>query len=228
MTGAQVAERLAAVRERIELAAARAGRDPARVRLVAVTKEVPAELVRAAVEAGATDLGENRAQELSSKLDALDGVNARWHFIGTLQRNKVRIVVGRVVLVHSVDSVELGRSIGRRSAANGMVQDVLIEVNVSGEATKSGVAVRDALATVEALEDEAGVLVRGLMTIAPPGEPQQARACFRALRELRDELAARFSGVTELSMGMTSDFEEAVEEGATIVRVGTAIFGARP
>jgi pyridoxal phosphate enzyme (YggS family) len=219
MTRAQVAERLAAVRERIARAAERAGRDPAGVRLVAVTKEVPAGMVRAAVEAGATDLGENRAQELSSKLDALEDVNARWHFIGTLQRNKVRIVVGRVALVHSVDSVDLGRAIGRRSVASGTVQDVLVEVNVSGEATKNGVAVRDALATVEALTDEAGILVRGLMTIAPLGDPHRARACFRALRELRDDLAARFE---------TSDFEEAVEEGATIVRVGTAIFGARP
>jgi PLP dependent protein len=227
MTQAPIAERLAAVRERIARAAEGAGRDPAEVLLVAVTKEVPAELVRAALEAGAADLGENRAQELSAKLIALGGVNARWHFIGTLQRNKARIVVGRVVLVHSVDSVALGRAIGRRAAANGAVQDVLIEVNVSGEATKSGVAPLQVPATLQAMQTEAGVRVRGLMTMAPQGDPEQARACFRSLRELRDDLAVRFEGVSELSMGMSADFEVGVEEGATIVRVGTAIFGVR-
>lgn len=227
MAGEEIAERLAAVRERIAHAAERAGRDPAEVLLVAVTKDVDPERILRAVAAGAADLGENRAQELVRKREALPDVPARWHFIGTLQRNKVRAVAGRVALIHSVDSVPLGESVARRAADSGSEQHVLVQVNVSGEGTKTGVDPAAAAEVVGALRAVPGLRVRGLTTIAPAEEPEAARASFRALRLLRDELAGRYAEVRELSMGMTSDFEAAVEEGATIVRVGTAIFGPR-
>lgn len=226
-----VAERLDEVRARIAEAALGSGRDPSTVRLVVVTKEVPPERIREAIEAGATDLGENRAQELAAKMEALGGASPlhRWHFIGTLQRNKVRLVGGRVALIHSVDSAELGRTIAERAAADGAVQDLLVEINVSGEPSKHGVAPSEAWGLVASLAGLPGIRLKGLMTIAPPGPGIAARAAFAGLRELRDQLRGELGGGTldELSMGMTSDFEVAIEEGATIVRVGTAIFGPR-
>lgn len=228
----RIAERLAEVRARIAGAAIGSGRDPAAVRLVVVTKEVPPERIREAIDAGATDLGENRAQELAAKIEELSGVSSphRWHFIGTLQRNKVKLVAGRVALIHSVDSAELGRAIAERGASSGTLQDVLVEVNVSGEASKHGVASEDAWGLVASLAGLPGIRVQGLMTLAPPpGAGIPSRAVFAGLRELRDRLRGELGGATldELSMGMTSDFEAAVEEGSTIVRVGTAIFGPR-
>lgn len=222
-----IAARLAAVRDRITRAAERGGRDPSDVLLVIVTKDVPPDRIRDAIAAGATDLGENRAQELVRKLEA-EAAAVRWHFIGSLQKNKVRAVTGRVALIHSIDSAGLAQVVGRRAAEAGSTQDVLVQVNVSGERTKGGVGPGSVDELVEAATEVPGLRVRGLMTIAPGGDPEQARASFRALRDLRDELAGRYPGLIELSMGMTSDFEPAVEEGATIVRVGTAIFGARP
>ena len=230
---AAVAERLAAVRERIAAAAKRAGRSPDDVRLVVVTKDASADRVAEAIAAGATDLGENRAQELARKMAALEQAPPpsppRWHFIGTLQRNKVRAVVGRVVLVHSTDSAALGRAIAVRAAGLGVVQDVLLEVNVAGEPMKHGLAPGEVGALLGELATAPSIAVRGLMTIAPEGDPKAARTVFRVMRGLRDELAGRPGGerLAELSMGMTSDFEAAIEEGATIVRVGTAIFGRR-
>ena len=226
-----IASRLGAVRARIAAAAARAGRRAADVTLVVVTKDVAAARVAEAIAADAHDLGENRAQELVSKIEELGALPDRvaWHFIGTLQRNKVRDVVGRVALIHSVDSVTLGRTIAARAAAAGSRQDVLLEVNVSGEGSKHGLGTADVAEALSALAGEPGVQVRGLMTIAPEGDPARARAAFAGLRDLRDELAGGPAGVglRELSMGMTSDFEEAIEEGATIVRIGSAIFGPR-
>ncbi len=232
MTAAQtVADRLAEVRERIDAAARRSGRDPSAVRLVVVTKEVSPARVRAALAAGANDLGENRAQELMRKMEDLVGVSPapRWHFIGTLQRNKVRQVSGRVALIHSVDSADLGRAVADRASAAGLVQDVLLEVNVSEEPTKHGLAPHEAWSVVASLAGLSGVRVRGLMTIAPPNVAAEARAAFAGLRELRDRLRGELGGgdLDELSMGMTEDFEMAVEEGATIVRIGTAVFGPR-
>jgi pyridoxal phosphate enzyme (YggS family) len=228
--GTVVAQRLGKVRARIAEAAIDSGRDPATVRLVVVTKEVPPERIRDAIEADATDLGENRAQELAAKMEALASVPShRWHFIGTLQRNKVKLVSGRVALIHGVDSIELGQAISQRAASEGVVQDVLVEVNVSGEASKHGVDPREAWGLVASLAGLPGIRLKGLMTIAPPGSGVASRAAFSGLRELRDRLQGELGGGTldELSMGMTSDFEVAVEEGATIVRVGTAIFGPR-
>ena len=227
----EIADRLATVSERIAAAAERSGRRAADVRLVVVTKEVPADQIRVAIEAGAADLGENRVQELLPKMDELSWLvpGPRWHFIGTLQKNKVRSVAGRVALIHSIDSVALGQAVAKRAADEGTTQDALLEVNASGERSKHGLAPDQAEGALEALAGERGLRIRGLMTIAPQGSLALARSTFEALRDLRDRLGKTIAGaaVTELSMGMTDDFEPAIEEGATIVRIGTAIFGGR-
>jgi pyridoxal phosphate enzyme (YggS family) len=228
----EIAERIAQVRERIAEVALGAGRDPASVRLVAVTKGVPVERVREAIAAGAADLGENRAQELVGKMQSVAEASRmhRWHFIGTLQRNKVRFVAGRVALLHSVDSLELGRAVATRAGSLDREQDALLEVNVSGEASKHGIDPDEAAQVVAGLDGLPGIHLRGLMTIAPEGGGNATRTAFAALRALRDRLRGEPGGrdLDELSMGMTSDFEAAIEEGSTIVRVGTAIFGPRP
>lgn len=220
-----VAERLARVHARIAAAAARAGRDAAEVTVVAVSKTFPPSLISEAVAAGVTDLGENRAQELKQKHAVLGDI-ARWHFVGNLQTNKVRHVVGIATLIHSVDRYGLAEAIARRARSIGVIQDVLIEVNVTGEPTKHGVEPARLAALAEAIGGLPGIAVKGLMTMAPLGaDPQDARAAFKELARLRDELPGR--GPLELSMGMSGDFEVAVEEGATLVRIGEAIFGPR-
>jgi PLP dependent protein len=223
-----IAGNLAEVRARVARAAGRAGRSPEDVTVVAVSKTWPASLVRVALDAGVDALGENRAQELRDKAAAL-GPGPRWHFIGPLQSNKVRLVVGVAELVHSVDRMSLADAIARRAVAAGAVQDVLVEVNVAGDPDKHGAdpaAAADLCAEIAALE---GVRVRGLMTMPPwPERPEDSRPHYRALRELGEAAARAVPGATELSMGMTRDFEVAVEEGATIVRIGEAIFGPRP
>ncbi len=227
----EIADRLERVRERIEAAAARSGRRAGDVRLVVVTKEATVDQIRVAVEAGAGDLGENRVQELLPKMDELSWLvpGPRWHFIGTLQKNKVRSLAGRVALIHSIDSVALGQAVAARAAAQGVTQDALLEINASGETSKHGLAPEHAEGALEALAGEKGLRVRGLMTIAPQGSLALARSTFETLRDLRDRLGPTIAGatLTELSMGMTADFEPAIEEGATIVRIGTAVFGAR-
>ena len=216
-----VAVSLTDVRERIAAAARGAGRDPEAVRLVAATKTVPAEQVAEAVALGVTDLGENRAQELLAKAEALDaGLPAPtppvcWHFLGRLQRNKVRGLAARVTWWQSVDREPLGLAIARHAPG----ARVLVEVNVAGEPQKGGCAPDDAARLVDAFR-RAGLRVEGLMTIPPAGD--DPRPWFATLRDLAADL-----GVHELSMGMTDDFEAAVAEGATMVRVGRAIFGAR-
>jgi pyridoxal phosphate enzyme (YggS family) len=213
-----IAGNVAAVRARITAAAQRAGRDPGEVTLVAAAKTVRVEHVAAVIAAGVPDIGENRAQELLSKASALaDATPApRWHFIGGLQRNKVRQLAPWVTRWHSVDRETLGVEIARRAPR----ARVLVEVNIGAEASKVGCAPRDAAALVHAL-DRLGLVVDGLMTVPPVGE--DPRAHFAALATLGARLA-----LPELSMGMTDDFEIAIEEGATIVRVGRALFGARP
>jgi PLP dependent protein len=224
-----VAARWAAVRARVEAACRAAGRDPAGVTVVAVSKLHPPAAIEAAVAAGVRDLGENYAQELAAKqaaLPAIDARGARWHYIGRLQRNKAKLVAGKVALVHAVDTVELGVELGKRAAGVGAVQPVLIAVNLAGEATKGGVAAGAVAALCDALAGAAGVRVDGLMTMPPPDDdPEASRPHFRALRALRDELARP---LPVLSMGMSGDFEIAIAEGATHVRIGTAIFGERP
>jgi pyridoxal phosphate enzyme (YggS family) len=227
ISSADLARNYRSVLDRIGASAGRAGRVPADVTLVAVTKTFPADVVVAAIEAGATDLGENRAQELREKVTAVGG-GARWHFIGHLQTNKVRYVVGNAALIHSVDRFGLAEGIARRAHNLGLVQDVLIEVNVSGEATKQGVEPARALALAEEIESLDGLTVRGLMTMAPfADDPASSRPYFADLAALGESLRRSLPAATELSMGMTRDFEVAVEEGATLVRVGEAIFGPR-
>jgi PLP dependent protein len=226
-TGDSLADALGRVRERVAAAAERAGRSAGEVTLVAVSKTFPIHVLKMALDAGATDLGENRAQELKEKVAAL-GNAARWHFVGPLQTNKVRVVVGAAALIHSVDRVELAEAISRRAVAMELVQDVLIEVNLSGEANKHGTKPVDALGLARSAQALDGIRVRGLMTMAPfSDDPEISRPYFSELARLRDEVATECPGATELSMGMSRDFEVGIEEGATIVRVGEAIFGAR-
>jgi PLP dependent protein len=221
-----VAQRYGAIRRQVADAADAVGRDPADVRIVAVTKTVGVDVVAQALAAGITDFGENRVQEFLGKWGLFPDV--RWHFIGTLQTNKVKDVVGKAALIHSVDSLRLLEEIDRRAVQAGLAQPVLLQVNVSGEESKHGFApgeVGEALAETSQMQ---GVRVEGLMTMAPFGRPEDARWVFRELREVRDSL--RETGpdgveLGELSMGMSNDFCVAVEEGATIVRIGGAIFG---
>jgi hypothetical protein len=229
---------IARVRERIATAARRAGRDPREITLVAVTKTVPADRVRAAWELGVTDFGENRVQEAVAKIPLVipEGEaeagrpGPRWHMIGHLQRNKVKHVIPLFDIIHSVDSVRLAREIDRRAGRAEKVMPVLLEVNVAGEATKYGFAPEEVFAAVEEIKELPHLEIQGLMTVPPIAEdPEEVRPHFRRLRELRDELARRFPALNwhHLSMGMTDDFEVAIEEGATMVRIGRAIFGER-
>jgi hypothetical protein len=222
------AERLARVREAIAAAARRAGRDPAAITLIAVSKtRGPAEL-RAAAAAGQLDFGENYAQELAAKRAALaDLPGLRWHMIGHLQRNKVKLVVPGLHLLQTVDSLRLVEALDRRLAEHDGRLDVLLQVDVAGEAQKDGAAPDELPALVEALRARPRLRLRGLMAIPPwTLDGEGSRPYFRALRELADRLGLA-EGERELSMGMSDSFEAAVEEGATLVRVGTAIFGPR-
>ena len=224
-----IRSRLDEVRGRITRAAGRAGRDPGSVALVGVVKTVPDEAIREAVAFGLADLGENRVQEAQGHIGSLGRQGVRWHLIGHLQRNKAGQAVELFDRVHGVDSVELAEALSRRAVAAGRRLAVLVQVNVSGEATKFGVApqaVEGMLAQVAALP---GLALDGLMTVgAPVGSADQARPGFARLRALRDA-GERGLGLRlpELSMGMSGDFEIAVEEGATLVRVGSALFGGR-
>lgn len=225
-----IAQNLAAVKERINAAARRAGRDPEEVRLVAVSKTVPVERLQEAVAAGQHLFGENYLQEAQPKIAAL-GSAAHWHFIGHLQTKKARAVVGVFDLIHSVDRLKLAQTLEQVAAAVGRVQDVLIQVNVAGEASKSGTAPEEAAHLLEAIKGLPHLRVLGLMAMPPWfDQPERVRPYFRALRKLRDrleKLGLSAHGLPQLSMGMTGDFEVAVEEGATLVRVGAAIFGGR-
>ncbi len=215
-----VAANLLAVRARIATACARAGRDAASVRLIAVSKTKPVELLRTALDAGQRDLGENYAQELRDKAEEL-GDAPRWHFLGALQTNKVKYIVGRTALVHTVDRGSLATELARRAALLHGVQAVLLEVNLAEEPQKGGVLPAGLPALLAQVRALPSLRCEGLMCI-PPAE-QDPRPHFARLRALRDEHGAG----PELSMGMSDDFEVAIEEGATLVRVGTAIFGAR-
>ena len=226
-----VADNLDALRERIAKAAARAGRDPAGVTLVAVTKTMPVERIREAIDAGQRVFGENRVQEAQAKVEAL-GRDVQWHLIGHLQRNKVKFVCGLFDMIHSVDSLPLAQDISGRAARSSMVMPVLIQVNIGDEATKSGVDPSETLALVRQVAALPHVAVRGLMCVPPAVEiAEHARPYFVQLRTLAAQIEReRIPNVamTELSMGMSHDFEVAIEEGATMVRVGSAIFGPRP
>lgn len=220
--------RLAEVSQRVAAAAARVGRDPSEVTLVAVSKTFPAHVIVEALDAGAVDLGENRAQELKEKAAVL-GPRPRWHFIGHLQTNKARQVVGTAVLIHAVDRIGLADAIARRAGSLGVTQDVLIEVNVSGESSKHGVEPGRAVPLAKEITELQNIRVRGVMTVPPyPDSPEDSRPIYKELAALGNQLRSEFPDADQLSMGMTRDFEVAVEEGATFVRVGEAIFGSRP
>ena len=224
-----IAERLAAVRAAVAAAVTDAGREPGSVRLVAVSKLHSADAIAEACAAGQVEFGENYAQELRDKARALRAEGARWHFIGPLQRNKVKYVVGVAELIHTVDSVSLLDEIARRAETAGVRQRCLIEVNIGEEPQKSGCPIADLAPLVDAFRAAPAVELAGLMCIPPAGDAAAARPFFRRLAELAAAERAR-TGMTlpELSMGMSADFAAAIAEGATIVRVGTAIFGERP
>lgn len=229
MNEAEIAARLAEVRERVARAAVRAGRAAGEVAIVGVAKRHPVEAIAAAVRAGLTDIGENYAQEMVAKMDALAGTPIAWHFIGRLQKNKARLVVGRAALIHAVDSIELAREIARRAAERAVVQPILVAVSAAGEAQKTGVDPAAAGALLDGIAELPALDCRGLMTMPPwPEAPEDSRPYFRDLRHVRDRLASPGRPLPHLSMGTTGDLEVAVEEGATLVRVGTALFGPRP
>jgi PLP dependent protein len=225
-----IAARLADVRARIARAAGRAGRDPASVRLVAVSKTLPADHVRAAAAAGQLDFGENKIQEANTKMDETADLSIRWHLVGHLQSNKVKKAV-RFACIHSIDSAPLLTKIDDAARSAGRGIDLLVQVDLAGEATKHGAREDELLEIFAAGRAARATAIVGLMLLPPAvDDPEMARPYFRALLAVRDRLLARGvdgSMLNELSMGMSHDFEVAVEEGATLVRVGTAIFGSR-
>lgn len=226
LTAVEIAERLAAVRERISCAARRSGRAADEVTLVLASKTQPPEAIRAAYAAGARDFGENYVQEAATKLAAIGKLDdARWHLIGHLQTNKAKLAVSIFDLFQSIDSARLISALAKAHPAPPV--RALIEVNLGGEATKTGAAPDSIEALIEAARDRVEII--GLMTIPPPGaELTASRGYFAQLRTMRDRLAAHSGlALSELSMGMTDDFEIAIEEGATMVRVGRAVFGER-
>jgi len=222
--------RLTDVRARIARAAGRAGRDPSSIRLIAVSKTFPAEYVRAAADAGQIDFGENKVQEALGKMDQTSDLHVRWHLIGHLQSNKAK-KAARFDLVHSVDTPALVEKLDESANAAGRRLDLLVQVDLAGEATKHGAQENELIAIFDRVRSARSCRCVGLM-ILPPAvtDPDAARPYFRELRDVRERLLARgvdASMLQELSMGMSHDFEVAVEEGAKLVRVGTAIFGGR-
>jgi PLP dependent protein len=223
-----IAENLAAIRQRIEAACARARRDPAGVTLVAVTKGQPPEAVRAAVESGQVVFGENRVQEAKAKISQCPGA-ARWHMIGHLQSNKARDAVALFEMIESIDSLSLAAEVNKWADKSAKTMRVLLEVNVAGESSKFGYNPDRLLEEFLEINSLPKVEIHGLMTVAPwAQEPEKVRSVFRRLRELKVKCEEKLGApLPQLSMGMSGDFEVAVEEGATIVRIGTALFGPR-
>jgi len=224
--------RVEGIRRRIEFAAGRCGRSPDEITLVAISKTYPVETLRGAIDSGITDLGENRVQEAEPKIMELGRRAARWHLVGHLQENKARRAINLFDLVHSLDSVSLAQRLDRLCASEGRDElQVLVQINLGGEESKTGIALEDLPQLLDVLVASPRLRLDGLMTLPPYFEDaEDARPYFKRLRELRDQLQCegRFGDRSgELSMGMSHDFEIAIEEGATIIRVGTAIFGQR-
>lgn len=226
-----IAAHVHVVLSKIHRAAEKVGRPASSVRLVAATKTVGVDRIREGIEAGLSIFGENRVQEAVPKIAALMQTPVRWHFIGQLQRRKVRLVIGLFDLIHSVDSLELAQEIDRRTGDAGRCQDILLEVNIGNEPTKTGLPPDHIMQLMPAMAALAHIRIKGLMAIPPPTDgTEMARPYFRRLRDVAtriDEMRLPSVTMGELSMGMSNDYEVAVEEGATLVRVGTAIFGAR-
>lgn len=231
MSSNDIKQNLATIRERIDKAAVEAGRNPSDIKLVAVSKTKPAEAVIEAAEAGATIFGENYIQESIEKAETVKVPGIEWHFIGHLQSNKAKFAVRIFDMIHSVDSLKLAKEIDKQAKKIGKVQDILVQVNISMEETKSGVSEAQAEDLVKSIGALDNVSVKGLMTMPPFfNEPDQARPYFSALRTLAERIRAlglKNVSMSELSMGMTGDFEPAIQEGSTYVRIGTAIFGSR-
>lgn len=225
-----IAENYRDVEENVRKACERSGRDRSEVTLIAVSKTKPVSMIREAVDAGAVDFGENKVQELCEKYEQLPK-DLRWHLIGHLQRNKVKYVVGRAVLIHSVDSLRLAEEISKEAVKKQVTVSVLVEINVAGEESKFGTTAREAAALVEEIAKLPNMIVKGLMTIAPYVEnPEENRLYFAMLRQIYvDIIHKNIDNVCmkELSMGMTGDYETAITEGATYIRIGTGIFGER-
>jgi hypothetical protein len=223
--------RLTKVKGLIREAALACGRDPKTVKVVAVSKTVPVDRILAAIKAGVTDLGENYVQEAREKTQALRGERVNWHFIGHLQSNKAKYAVKLFDLIHSVDSLKLAKELNKRAHAIGKVQEILIQINISCEATKSGIAKEQAIELVRQIAPLENLSICGLMTMPPYfNAPERVRPYFRALKDLQKLIRKQAIAnvpMAELSMGMSGDFETAVKEGATLVRVGTGIFGER-
>ena len=230
--GADIASNLEDISRRLRAAAARSGRNPDDILLVAVSKTVPPDVVRAAAAAGQRHFGENRVQEGLDKIGATGDLPLEWHLIGHLQTNKARKAAASFAWIHSVDRLELLRKLDEGAAAAGTRPNILLQVNLADEAQKSGADEAAVTALAKAALEARALTLRGLMIIPPiPDDPEASRPWFRQLRELRDRLVKGglpASSLTELSMGMSQDFAVAIEEGATIVRVGTAVFGTRP
>ncbi|MDR3240062.1 MAG: YggS family pyridoxal phosphate-dependent enzyme [Clostridiales bacterium] len=241
-----IAENVKRIQENIASAADRAGRDPAAVRLIGVTKTVGVEQIRALLAAGVTALGENRPQALAEKYEAIGrpdgqaagqtaeqaiGLQAEWHLIGHLQTNKIKLILDKTVLIHSVDSLHLAETLNRQAALLQKNADILIEINIAGELAKQGAAPQEAAALAEQILPLTHVKMRGFMCVAPYVEnPEKNRIYFAKMREIFLDVKEKFGhniGLDHLSMGMTNDYEIAIEEGATMVRIGTGIFGAR-
>ena len=232
MAGESIADNLSRVRETIERAAVRAGRKPDEVRLVAVSKTKPLSLVREAFIAGQTIFGENYVQEAVAKAD--DFPQAEWHLIGPMQSNKVKMVTGKFALIHSIDREKIALEVAKNAEREGRVQDILLQIHIGEEATKHGFLAAEAPAAIEKILEQRSLRLRGLMALPPPTDDEKTgRARFASLREMMEkwrsahlsaEAAREFR---ELSMGMSADLEWAILEGATLVRVGTAIFGER-
>lgn len=224
-------EKIKQINDRIGEAARSCGRDPETVKLVAVSKTIPADRVLTAIQAGVTDLGENYIQESREKFNTLATHPVTWHFIGHLQSNKAKYAVRMFDLIHTVDKLKLAREIDKNAGKIDKIQDVLVQVNISEEATKSGVSEEGTLELVQEISRLPNLSLKGLMTMPPFfDQPEKARPYFKALVRLRDRILEQEIpniSLDELSMGMTGDFETAIQEGATLVRIGTAIFGER-
>ncbi|NLL17759.1 MAG: YggS family pyridoxal phosphate-dependent enzyme [Clostridia bacterium] len=225
-----VAANIAALRQRIAIAAEQAGRKPEEIELIAVTKTVDVPRIREAMAEGITSLGENRVQELTAKYEEV-GPEANWHLIGHLQTNKVKYIVDKVALIHSLDRMSLARELSKRAQAISRVVPVLVQVNIAEEESKFGLYRDEVIPFIEEVRSMPGLKIQGLMTIAPlTGDPEEVRPVFRSLKELAVEIGNMGFPEVEmryLSMGMTNDFEVAIQEGANMIRVGSGIFGER-
>jgi len=223
-------KRLENLKDRINKTALKCGRDPESIHLVAVSKTISANRIREAIKAGVTTLGENYVQEARNKFNVLGTLPVSWHFIGHLQSNKAKYAVRLFDLIHSVDSLKLAHELNKQASKVNKIQDILIQINISKEPSKSGSDIQNAANLIKDIVLLENVSVKGLMAMPPFfNNPEKARPYFTALRDLRDQIENVLSEVVlnELSMGMTGDFEVAIEEGATLVRIGTAIFGER-